>query len=380
MKFAPLLLANLLRRKTRTLLTLGSFAVAVALLCLLYTVRASFQQGVDAAGADRLLVLNRVSLIQPLPLAYADRIRRVPGVSRLTHANWFGGVYQDPRNFFAQLAVDPPTWLESYPEFEVPEAQWQEFLKDRAGCVAGAATARRFGWKLGDRIPIRGSIYPGTWQFNLRGIYTGRRPHDDLTQFWFHWQYLEEQSLPEMRGYVGWYVARVAPDHDLAAVAGAIDALFANSAFESRSQTEKAWMAGFVRSMGNIELLMLVIGGVVACTLLLVTGNTMAAAVRERLPELAVLKTLGFGDGAVAALVLAESSLLAGVGGALGVATTKALTLAGDPTQGLLPIFYLSPGGMALGFGAALVVGLLAGLQPALVARQLLVAEALRRV
>ncbi len=231
------------------------------------------------------------------------------------------------------------------------------------------------------RIPIRGSIYPGTWQFNLRGIYTGRRPHDDLTQFWFHWQYLEEQSLRRCAGYVGWYVARVAPDHNLAAVAGAIDALFANSAFESRSQTEKAWMAGFVRSMGNIELLaMLVIGGVVACTLLLVTGNTMAAAVRERLPELAVLKTLGFGDGAVAALVLAESSLLAGVGGALGVATTKALTLAGDPHPGTAADLLPLPGRHGAGLRRRPGRRPPRRLQPALVARQLLVAEALRRV
>lgn len=380
MKFLPLLFANLLRRKVRTILTVGSFAVALFLFCLLVTIRAAFNQGVDVAGADRLLVINKVSLIQPLPIAYRDRIQRQPGVKEVTWANWFGGVYQDEKNFFAQFAIDHETYRNLYSEFLVPEDQWNAFLADKQGAVVGKATADRFGFKVGDRVPITGAGYPGNWEFNVRGIYTGRRPNDDLTQFWFRWDYLREMAPPWAQNFAGWYTVRVAPGADSVQVARAIDQAFANSAWETRTQSEAAFMASFVEQMGNIEFLMGAIGTVVFFTLLLVTGNTMAIAVRERTGELAVLKTVGFGDRAVLALVMAESLLLAILGGALGIGLAKAFTLAGDPTNGMLVSFYLPPWGIAAGAALALAVGLLAGLLPAVAAMRLQVVEALRRL
>jgi len=380
MKFLPLLFANLLRRKVRTTLTLGSFAVALFLFCLLVTIRAAFNQGVEAAGADRMLVINKVSMIQPLPIAYRERLQRVPGVKELTFANWFGGVYQDEKNFFAQFAIDPETYRTVYNEFIVPPDQWQAFLADKQGAVIGKATADRYGFKVGDRVPLKGGGFPGDWEFNVRGIYTGRRPNDDLTQFWFRWDYLKEMAPPWYANQVGWYTVRIAPGSDGVKVAKAIDEAFANSAWETRTQTESAFMASFVEQMGNIEFLMVAIGGVVFFTLLLVTGNTMATSVRERTGELAVLKTVGFTDASVLVLVLTESLLVAAIGGALGIVLAKAFTLAGDPTSGMLVSFYLSPSGMVAGAALALSVGLIAGMLPALAAMRLQVVDALRRL
>jgi len=380
MKFLPLLFANLTRRKVRTTLTLGSFAVALFLFCLLVTIRAAFNQGVEAAGADRILVINKVSMIQPLPIAYRERLSRVPGVKEATFANWFGGVYQDEKNFFPQFAVDAETYRTIYTEFLVPPDQWQAFLADKQGAVVGKSTADRFGWKVGDRIPIKGAIFPGDWEFNLRGIYTGRRPNDDLTQFWFRWDYLKEKAPPWAANNVGWYTVRIAPGADSVKVAKAIDELFANSAWETRTQSESAFMASFVEQMGNIEFLMVAIGSVVFFTLLLVTGNTMATSVRERTGELAILKTVGFTDTSVLALVLIESVLVAAIGGALGIGLAKIFTLGGDPTKGMLASFYLPPAGIAAGAGLSLSVGLIAGLLPALGAMRLQVVDALRRL
>ena len=380
MKFLPLLFANLLRRKVRTILTVGSFAVALFLFGLLVTIRSSLVSGVEIAGADRMLVINKVSLIQPLPIAYKERIQRAAGVKELSFANWFGGVYQDEKNFFAQFAIDHETWASMYPEFLVPDDQWKAFLADKQGAVIGKATADRFGFKVGDRVPLRGAIYPGDWEFNVRGIYTGARPNDDLTQFWFRWDYLKEKAPPWAQSVVGWYIVRSAPGADTVQVARAIDEGFANSAWETRTQSEAAFMASFVEQMGNIGFLMAVIGTVVFFTLLLVTGNTMAISVRERTGELAVLKTVGYSDRAVLALVMGESLLLAILGGTLGIGLAKAFTLAGDPTNGMLASFYLPPWGIAAGAALALSVGILAGLLPAVAAMRLQVVDALRRI
>jgi putative ABC transport system permease protein len=379
-KFLPLLFANLSRRKVRTALTAGSFMVALFLLGLLLAVRAAFNQGVAVAKADRLVVTHKTSMIQPLPYSTRERIGRTPGVRAYTFANWFGGVYQDPKNFFVQFAIDVEAWRTVYDEFVVGEEEWAAFAADRQGAIAGRATAERFGWKIGDRIPIQGAGYPGTWEFNLRGIYTGRRPNDDLTQFWFHWTYLRENGPEYMRDLIGWYVVRLDEGASAATVAQAIDAQFANSASETRSQSESAFMQGFVTQFGNIEFLILAIGGVVFFTLLLVTGNTMAMAVRERTGELAVLKTVGFTDTFVTSLVLAETLLVAAGGGALGLVLAKGLSLGGDPTNGLLPGFYMPTEGLLLGFAFALLVGAAAGLWPAWSAGRLKVVDALRRV
>jgi len=380
MKFFGLIRANLFRKKIRLLLTLGSFAVALFLFGMLAVIRFAFSGGVDIAGADRLVVINRTSIIQPLPLAYADKIRKIPGVKELTYANWFGGVYQDERNFFAQFAMDVDNWRKVYPEFNIPEEQWQNFMKDRQGAIAGAATAKRFGWKVGDRIPIKGTFLGGVWEFNLDGIYHGTRQADDETQFWFHWKRYEEQVPAQYKGHVGWYTIKIDHPDDALRVSRAIDTEFANSPFETHTDTEKQFAAGWVKQFGNIQFLIMAIGGVVFFTLLLVTGNTMAIAVRERTGELAVLKAVGYSDRFVLLFVLFESLLIAVIGGALGLGLAKLFTLGGDPTRGLLPFFFLPGKAVLAGLGVTLAVGAVSGIIPAIGAMRLRVVDALRRV
>jgi putative ABC transport system permease protein len=379
MKYLHLIIANLFRKKIRTTLTIGSFAVALFLFGLLAIVRGAFNQGEEVAGVDRLVTINKVSLIQPLPLSYRDRLLRIPGIKEVTYSNWFGGVYQDEKNFFPQMAVDVEHERALFPEFIVPDDQWQAFAADREGAVAGKDLADRFGWKLGDRIPIKGTIYFGTWEFNLRGIYRGKRVQDDNTQFWFHWDYLEEKRAFG-KGDVGWYVIRVTNPDLSVQVAKAIDQEFANSPFETKTDTEKAFAASFVKQMGNIQFLILTIGGVVFFTLLLVTGNTMAIAVRERIGELAILKAVGFSDWFVLMLVLAESLVVALIGGSIGMLLAKLFSLGGDPTHGMLPYFYLPPMAIVTGMTAALLVGTVAGFLPAISAMRLRVVDAIRRV
>ena len=295
MKFMPLIIANLFRKKLRTLLTIGSFAVALFLFGLLVVVHGAFNQGVDLAGVDRLDVINKVAIIQPLPMSYRDQILRIPGVKAVTHDNWFGGIYQDEKNFFPQFAIDVENQRQVFPEFVISDDQWKDFVADREGAIVGETTAKRFHWKIGDRVPIKGTIFTGTWEFNIRGIYTGSRDQDDLTQFWFHYDYFDERRTIE-KGLIGWYIVKLDdPDH-AASVVKAIDDKFANSPYETKTETEKALATGFAKQFGNISFLILSIGGVVFFTLLLVTGNTMAIAVRERIGELAVLKAVGYTD------------------------------------------------------------------------------------
>jgi putative ABC transport system permease protein len=379
MKYMPLILANLFRKKLRTTLTIGSFAVAMFLFGLLVVVRGAFSQGIDVAGADRLDVINKVSIIQPLPYAYREQILRIPGVKAITFDEWFGGVYQDEKNFFPQFAIDPENQRIVYPEFAIPDDQWQAFLADREGAIAGAGLAKRFGWKVGDRIPIKGAIYPGAWEFNIRGIYQGTRDNDDLTQFWFQYKYLDERRQYG-KGLVGWYIVKLNGPDDATRVAKAIDQTFANSPYESKTETEKALASDFAKQFGNIEFLIVAIGSVVFFTLLLVTGNTMAIAVRERIGELAVLKAVGFSDRFVMFFVLGESLLIAAIGGTIGIAVCKLFTLGGDPTHGFLPYFRLPGPAIVLGIGIALTVGVLAGILPATTAMRLRVVDALRRV
>jgi len=380
MKYGGLIFANLFRKPLRLTLTIGSFAVALMLFGFLAVVKEAFSGGVQIAGADRLVVINRVSIIQPLPLSYMDKMSRMQGVKAVTHANWFGGVYQDERNFFPQFAIDVPTWRQMYPEFKLSEDEWNNFVKDRQGAIAGAATAKRFGWKIGDRIPIKGTFLPGVWEFNLDGIYHGSRQADDETQFWFQWDLFEEKVPERFKGNVGWYTVRVDNPDDSLRVAKAIDTEFANSPYETHTDTEKAFAAGWVKQFGNIEFLILTIGAVVFFTLLLVTGNTMAIAVRERTNELAVLKAIGYSDKFVLVLVLLESLVIAVIGGGFGLLFAKGLTLLGDPTHGMLPFFYLPTKAMLTGIMAALLVGIASGILPAVGAMRLRVVNALRRV
>jgi len=378
MKYLHLLFANLGRKKVRTALTIGSFVVALFLFGLLAIVRGAFGQGVDIAGVDRLFVINKVSIIQPLPLSYRDRLITTPGVKEVTYSNWFGGVYQDPKNFIPFFAVNDDDYRRMYTEFHIDDDQWAAFMADREGAVVGVKTAKRFGWKIGDRIPVMGTIYPGNWEFNVRAIYTAKRPQDDTTQFWFHWKRLDE-ATPQ-KGVVGWYIVRVTNPDNAVNVVKVIDDEFANSPYETKTDTEKAFAASWVKQMGNIEFLILSIGGVVFFTLLLVTGNTMAIAVRERTAELAILKAVGFSDTFVMVFVMAESLLLALIGGGLGLLLAKGWSMMGDPTGGFLPFFYLPAKFMILGAFLALAVGAIAGVLPALSAMRLRVVDALRRI
>lgn len=379
MSWWRLILANLQRKKLRTLLTLGSYAVACFLFGVLLAVRVAFYQGVEVAGADRLVVINRVSIVQPLPRSYGDKIRALPGVKAVTSAVWFGGVYQDERNFFPQFAVEVETYRQMFPEFVIPEEQWRAFLADRQGCVVGETTAKRFGLQLGQRIPIRGTIFPGVWEFNVRAIYRGSRELDDTTQFWFHQKYLEERAGSFWRGLVGWYTVKVADPEQAVQVAQAIDARFANSPWETRTEPERAFAASFVKQLGNIEFLLLVIGSVVFVTLLLVAANTQALAVRERITELGVLKTLGFSDARLSFLILVESLSPAFLGGSLGLWGARAITpYLGHAMPGMN--FALPWEQLLLGLGLAVLVGAVAGLFPAHLAARLSVVQALRRL
>jgi putative ABC transport system permease protein len=379
LKSFRLVWANLRRKKVRTTLTIGSFTVALFLFGLLAAIRMGFRGGADAAGADRLDVINRVSLILPLPLSYRDRLLKVPGVKGVTYATWFGGVYQDERNFFPQFAVDKDTWFDVYADYVVSPEGRDAFMKDRQACMVGRALAKRFGFKVGDRLPLRGTIWGGNWEFNVVGIYDGSRPEADTSGMFFRADYLDE-SRQFGQGTVGWYVVKLGDPDEAVQVAKAIDTLFENSPFETLTQTEKAFAASFVKQMGNVELLIMTIGAVVFFTLLLVTGNTMAIAVRERSGELAVLKTVGFSDARVLRLILAEAILIAGQGGLIGLALAKVVIPALSRALPMLGALYVSPLTFAAGFALALAVGTAAGLLPAIGAMRLRVVDALRRI
>jgi putative ABC transport system permease protein len=382
MKFTTLIFANLLRNKVRLALTIGSFAVALFLFAFLGVVRDAFGRGADVAGADRLVIINRTSIINPIPLSYRDKILRIPGVKAITHNNWFGGVYEDEKNFFPQFVIDPENQRQLFPEFTVPDEQWNKFLKDREGAIVGARTMDRFRWKIGDRIPIKTTIFGGaSWEFNIDGVYHGKRAQDDETQFWLQWDYFEERVPERFKGNVGWYVLRVDDPDQSPRIAKAIDAEFANSPYETKTETESAFAAGWVKQFGNIQLLIVTIGMVVFFTLLLVTGNTMAISVRERTPELAVLKAIGFSDRSVLFFVLGESLIIALVGGLLGLLLAVGfIPVVANALNGMLPALILSPALIAFGLFTALSVGVVSGILPGIGAMRMRVVNALRRV
>ncbi|MBI3263467.1 MAG: FtsX-like permease family protein [Acidobacteria bacterium] len=380
MKYLPLIWRNLLRRKARTFFTTLSILVAFILFGLLMTIRVAFSLGVDLAGADRLVQLHKVGFLIFLPLGHKDRIAQVPGVKEVTYQTWFGGIYQDPSNFFAQMAVDPEAFLRMYPEFKVPPDQAKAWIDDRTGAMVGRALAERFGWKLGDRIPLQGTIFNTgrPWEFTIDAIYDGEQKGTDTTQFLFHYDFLREAGMGG-QSLVGWYVIRVADPQQAAQIAQLVDAQFANSAFETKTSTEKAFVQGFAKQIGDIGAIMVAISVAVLFTILLVAGNTMAQSIRERTNELAVLKTVGFSDGRILGLVLAESCAIAIIGGGIGLALGWAITERGDPTGGMLPAFYLPGRDLGVGVGLIVLLGLLAGILPAWQASRLRIVDALRR-
>ncbi len=384
MKFGPLVWHNLWRRRIRTIFTLLSITVAFLLFGLLMTIRAAFSMGVDVAGLDRLMVIHKTSLIMPLPESYQARVQALPGVEAVTHNSWFGGIYQQPSNFFAQIALEPEAYFAMYPEYRLPPDQMKAWLADRQGAVANKALAERFGWKIGDRIPIQGTIYDNgrsgnTWEFNLVGIYdSGTSAGMTSEGFLFRYDYLDE-ARSQGEGLVGWYIVKIADPDRSREVAVAIDDMFANSSAETKTTTEKGFAEGFANQIGDVGSIMTAILAAVLFTILLVVGNTMAQAIRERTSELAVLKTLGFSNAAVVVLILSESLLMVGAGGLTGLALAWFIVQQGDPTGGFLPSFALANRDIGIGLVVIAALAAAAALFPAAGAMRLRITDALRK-
>ena len=383
MKYFYLIFSSLKRKKIRTGLTVLSIVVAFVLFGYLTAIRQAFDAGVEVAGADRLIVRHKVSIIQLLPEAYETRIEQIEGVDNAVHSTWFGGIYQEPKNFFSQISMEPEELFDMYPEYILSDEHKAAWLETRSGVIAGRGLVERFGWKLGDRIPINATIWikkdgGRTWEFDLVGIYDGAEKGTDTSQFFFRYDFFDETRAGGT-GQVGWYTVRVTDPDKAAEVAAAIDAGFANSAAETKAEPEGAFVQGFANQIGNIGFIIMSIMSAVFFTILLVAGNTMAYTVRERTNELAVLKAIGFTDRGVLGLVLGESFALTFVGGSIGLGLAWLLVSTGDPTGGSFPVFYLPTRDLFFGFLLIAVMAVVAGLIPALQAQKLQIADALRR-
>jgi putative ABC transport system permease protein len=382
MKYLHLIWAALFRSKTRTLLTLLSVIAAFLLFGMLDSVRVAFNSGGTVSGANRMVVSSRLSITQMLPYSLLSQIEAIPGVRKASYAAWFGGIYRDPKNFFPNFSVGPD-YLDLYPEYVLPPAQRKTFDADRSGAIVGESLAKRHGWKVGDIIPLEATIFPqkgsNAWPLKLSGIYTVKdsKRKGEENQLWFHWKYFDE-SNDYVKSRVGWYVVQLDNADDADRVAKAIDALSANSDHETKTQTEQAFNQAFAKQFADIGLIVTAIMGAVFFTLLLLTGNTMAQAVRERIPELAVLKTIGFSNQSVLWLVLAEAVLLIVLGGTLGLGLA-ALMMPGisAASGGMIQLPTVLPQTWAIGLGLMLAIGVIIGLLPALRAMRLNIVDAL---
>ncbi|MGA9450044.1 MAG: FtsX-like permease family protein [Verrucomicrobiia bacterium] len=385
MKFLHLIWCNLKRKKLRTSLTLLSIVVAFVLFGFLSAIQQALVGGVELAGADRLIVRQKVSIINLLPVSYEARMERIPGVDFATHQTWFGGIYQDPKNFFMQNPVEPEKFLKIHPEIILPPEQEKVWLATRTGAIVGRRTAERFHWKIGDKIPIKSTIWTlpdgsQTWTFDIVGIYDGKDKGTDTTPLFFRYDYFDE-SRSYGKGQVGWYTIRIKDPAQAAEVTKRVDEEFENSPAETKTEPEGAFIQGWASQIGNIVFIVAAILSAVFFTILLVTGNTMAQAVRERTGELGVLKAIGFTNAQVVALVLAESCLLTVIGGTVGLGLARAITpVLAQNLAGLLPMFFLPTRALFIGLGLSLVLGLVTGIFPALQAMRLRVADALRRM
>jgi putative ABC transport system permease protein len=369
MELVKLLFRNVLRHKLRGMLTIVGVGVAVMAFALLQTVVGAWHAGVEASSANRLITRHAVSFVFPLPLAYRDRIAQVPGVNKVTFANWFSGVYIDKNQFFARLAVDSETFFDVYPEFMVPPEQFEAFQRERNAAIIGAEIAKRYNLKIGDIMPLEGDVFPGQWEFVVRGIYQPRDQTTDPTSMMFHYKYLEErvrQEMPQRSGEIGWYVVRIDDPENSAVISQEIDKLFANSRAETKTETERAFQQGFLSSASAIITAMNIMSFVIIGIILLVVGNTMIMSARERTHEFAVLKALGFTGGQLLFLIAGESVLLALFGSALGLGATFP-AVAGFQSavpKGWFPVFYIKPETVVIGCAAGLMVGALAAIIP----------------
>jgi putative ABC transport system permease protein len=382
-KYLHLIWSALFRRKTRTFFTLLSVMAAFLLFGLLNSVRDAFAHaGQSAAGATRLISISKVSFMVSLPLSLEMRIQAVPGVAEVSYANWFGGIYQEPKNFFANEAV-APNFFDVYPEFKLPATELHAFAATRTGAVVGASLARRFGWKIGDQIPLQATIFPqkdgsNTWTFNLVGIYhiADSRDRQRESALFFHWKYFDE-ATQFGGGQAGWYIEKIAQPKDADRVAQAIDAISANSDHETKTQSEDSFQASLASQFADIGLIVGSIMGAVFFTLVLLTGNTMAQAVRERIPELAILKTIGFSNRSVLALVLTESVLLLVLGGAAGLVLAQVAVSFIRANLAAIPMLPVGRTSWLEGLALMALIGLVVGALPARRGMSLRIVDAL---
>jgi len=383
--FLKLVARNALRARLRTLLTVLGLVIALAAFGLLQTVVQAWYAAADAASPTRLVARNSISLVFPLPIYYRDKIRAIDGVRSVATSNWFGGVWRDERSFFAQFAVDSPQYFEMYPEFVFEAGQWAEYLRDRRGAAVGRQLADLYGFKVGDRLPIRGTIYPGNHEFTIRAIYEGRDETTITRQMYFHYDYLNEYlkaRAPRAANNVGVFVVDVDEPARVADVARAIDAEFANSLAETLTETEKAFQLSFVAMVETIVRVISSVSYIVILVILAVAANTMAMTARERLAEYATLKALGFGPSFVARLILAESMLIALAGGAIAIALTPAIAAGFFDSVGrtVFARFEVAPSTYLLQAAAALALGVLAALVPMVRSARVRIVDGLRHV
>jgi putative ABC transport system permease protein len=384
MHFLKLILRNALRHKLRTALTVIGLVVAFLSFGLLQTIVDAWYHGADAAAPNRLITRNAVSLTVPLPLHYRERVRAVDGVKGVAAANWFAGIYQEPKNFFPQFAVDPRPYFAMYPEYRIVAAEFEAFMRDRKGAIVGRKLAQNFGFKVGDTVPLKGTIFPGTWDFTIRAIYDAGEAKTDTSIFFFHWEYLNEtmrQRSPQRANQIGIFLVEVEDVDRAAAISEAIDKQFKNSVAETLTETEQAFQIGFVKQTEALVIAIRIVSFVVIFIILAVMANTMAMTARERLGEYATLKALGFGPGFVASLIFGESMAIAAVGGAIGIALTYPVGnwFAGQMGT-LFPVFEVSDETVVLQILCAIGVGAIAAALPARRAARVRIVEGLRAI
>lgn len=369
MKILKIIFANALRHKLRTTLTILGIAIAVIAFGVLRTVVTVWDSSVDAAAANRLITRQAVSFIFPLPYAYKEKIKNVEGVKEVSFANWFGGVYKDKNNFFARMCVDADTYFDVLPEFIISPEELENFKKERNACVIGQEIAVQYNLKLGDQMVLEGDIFPGQWEFVVRGIYKPKNKNTDDTQMLFHWDYINERmkaEAPLRAGSVGWYIVQIENPNDAAEVSEKIDALFKNSSAETKTETEKAFTQGFVSASSAIITAMNFMSFVIIGIIMLVLANTMIMAARERTREYAVLKTLGFSAFHIIGLILGESLVIALIGGGIGITLTYPIVAGFEQAmpKGFFPFFYIEPITTILALSAAIIIGILASIFP----------------
>jgi putative ABC transport system permease protein len=383
MRILKLIIKNSLRHKLRTVLTILGISIAVFAFGLLRTVVTAWNAGVEASAANRLVTRQAVSFIFPLPLAYRDQISKIPGVDVVTFANWFGGVYIDKNQFFARLAVDAETIFDVYPEFIVSDSAYQNFLKERNSCVIGQDIAKQYNLKVGDLMTIEGDIYPGDWQFVIRGIYKPRDKTTDATQMLFHWDYLNESMKEWETGRdneVGWYVVKINDPDKSALISEQIDALFKNSRAETKTESERAFQQGFVAASSAILTSINVISFVIIGIIMLVLGNTMIMSARERTREYAVFKTIGFSAKHMVGLILGESLFISAIGGGLGLFLSFPIVegVSQAIPKGMFPIFELEPITLIFAVSSAIMIGVAAAIFPIMKALRTSIVDGLR--